>query len=416
MIGKAKSISHGINDIRYITGESRNKKHPERIFHVKDNLLLPGLDATGIWDSMQLTLAKSKRVKNSVIRIEVSPAPEHTKDFGINDWQKLWDDFIDEFDNIELLDKNGRTYSPKTNLKGSKGSVWLHEESKSGIPHLHGAFCRIDELGRINNDHDIHARAQRAAERVALKRGWTTAAEVRGTNIGQVNRDCMETLRSMEHWSWDEYEALLRNKGYEIWKLQDGRNVLRGYVLKKGNARYKASELGKGRNLMATKLESTWKKLHTVPVPAKQIPPAAVVTRPVPVTVKGTAASTPRPARAQGSEPTADYTFYQSGSTSYTIGTDGDNRRYFIPEKVMEVFDDEFDYREVANHKDLTDLAVALFVGIMSAQAAPSGGGGDSNGPPWGRDKDEDELERARRCAREAARRIGKKPRTGRKR
>lgn len=187
-------------------------------------------------------------------------------------------------------------------------------------------------------------------------------------------------------------------------------------MLKKGNARYKASELGKGRNLMATKLESTWKKLHTVPVPAKQIPPAAVVTRPVPVTVKGTAASTPRPARAQGSEPTADYTFYQSGSTSYTIGTDGDNRRYFIPEKVMEVFDDEFDYREVANHKDLTDLAVALFVGIMSAQAAPSGGGGDSNGLPWGRDKDEDELERARRCAREAARRIGKKPRTGRKR
>lgn len=25
MIGKAKSISHGINDIRYISGESRNK-------------------------------------------------------------------------------------------------------------------------------------------------------------------------------------------------------------------------------------------------------------------------------------------------------------------------------------------------------------------------------------------------------
>lgn len=416
MIGKAKSISHGINDIRYITGESRNKKHPERIFHVKDNLLLPGLDATGIWDSMQLTLAKSKRVKNSVIRIEVSPAPEHTKDFGINDWQKLWDDFIDEFDNIELLDKNGRTYSPKTNLKGSKGSVWLHEESKSGIPHLHGAFCRIDELGRINNDHDIHARAQRAAERVALKRGWTTAAEVRGTNIGQVNRDCMETLRSMEHWSWDEYEALLRNKGYEIWKLQDGRNVLRGYVLKKGNARYKASELGKGRNLMATKLESTWKKLHTASKPARQTPPATVVTRPAPVPVKGTKAATPRPARAQGTMPAADYTFYQSGTTSYTIGTDSNSRRYFIPEKVMEVFDDEFDFREVANHKDLTDFAVALFVGMMSAQAAPSGGGGgDSNGLSWGRDKDEDELEWARRCACEAARRIGKKPKTGRK-
>ena len=95
MIGKAKSISHGINDIRYITGESRNKKHPERIHHVKDNLLPPRLEATGIWDSIRLTLAKSKRVKNSVIRIEVSPAPEHTKGFTINDWEKLWDDFID---------------------------------------------------------------------------------------------------------------------------------------------------------------------------------------------------------------------------------------------------------------------------------------------------------------------------------
>ena len=29
MIAKAKAISHGINGIRYITGESHNKKHPE---------------------------------------------------------------------------------------------------------------------------------------------------------------------------------------------------------------------------------------------------------------------------------------------------------------------------------------------------------------------------------------------------
>lgn len=28
MIAKAKAISHGINDLRYITGESQHKKHP----------------------------------------------------------------------------------------------------------------------------------------------------------------------------------------------------------------------------------------------------------------------------------------------------------------------------------------------------------------------------------------------------
>ena len=403
-------LPDGIRAMLYVSGESRNKKHPERIFHVGDNLLPPGLDATGIWDSMRLTLEKSKRVKNSVIRIEVSPAPEHTKDFTIDDWQRLWDDFTDEFDNIELLDKNGKTYSPKTALKGSKGTVWLHLESKSGIPHLHGAFCRIDERGNINNDHDIHLRAQRAAERVALKRGWTTAAEVRETNIGQVNRDCMETLQSMESWSWDEYVARLRSKGYEFWELRDNKKILRGYVLKKGNARYKASELGRGRNLMATKLESTWKKLHAAPkTRTVSTQPAAGKSIP----------TTPRtiPVHAQGTTPVPQYTGYRPGTSPYHIDIDGESRRFFIPDEALDVFNDEFDYRETANSRDLTDMAAALFVGMLDTPAVPSGGGGgSSNDLPWGRREDEDEREWARRCAREAARVIGKKPKTGRKR
>ena len=65
----------------------------------------------------------------------------------------------------------------------------------------------------------------------------------------------------MPDWSWDGYVAELWSRGYEFWELRDSRKILRGYVLKKGNARYKASELGRGRNLMAGKLESTWKKL-----------------------------------------------------------------------------------------------------------------------------------------------------------
>lgn len=44
-------------------------------------------------------------------------------------------------------------------------------ESNSGVPHLHAAVCRMDEDGKINNDHNIHLRAQWAAERVAKKRG-----------------------------------------------------------------------------------------------------------------------------------------------------------------------------------------------------------------------------------------------------
>ena len=62
MIAKAKAISYGINDLRYITGESKYKKHPEKIYRVLDNLLPPDLDAMGIWNSMQLTLSQHRPI------------------------------------------------------------------------------------------------------------------------------------------------------------------------------------------------------------------------------------------------------------------------------------------------------------------------------------------------------------------
>ena len=384
MIAKAKSISHGINDIRYITGETENKEHPERIFHVRDNLLQPGLDATGIWESMKLTAAGSSRVRNTVIRIELSPAPEHTKDFSLADWRKLWDEFVDEFDGIELLDKNGKTYSPKTNLKGCKGTVWL--------------YCRIDEDGRVNNDHDIHLRAQRAAERLALKRGWTTARQVRESNIGQVNRDCMEVLQSMDSWSWNEYAARLRDKGYEILELRDGKKVLHGYALVKGNASYKASKLGKGRNLTASRIEATWKELHQA--------------RPIPQNIPTAKPGTPVMAKPSASR--HGYASYKPGTVSYDLNVQGKDFRFYIPEGAAEVFNDEFDYRETANHKELTDMAVGLFIGMVDTPVVPlSGGGGSNDESPWGRKEDEDDREWARRCARMAVRCMGRKPKSG---
>lgn len=47
MIAKAKAISHGINAIRYIIGESQNKKHPEKIHRILDNLLPSQPDTMG---------------------------------------------------------------------------------------------------------------------------------------------------------------------------------------------------------------------------------------------------------------------------------------------------------------------------------------------------------------------------------
>ena len=171
--------------------------------------------------------------------------------------------------------------------------------------------------------------------------------------------------------------------------------------LRKGEAKYKASELGVARNLTVSKLPRTWQKLHYREALAAR--------------VNTTQNRQPEP--AQRPAVATDYTRYRPGSVSYTLTHEGTEQRLYIPEPVLDFFNEEFDYREVANSRELTDMAVALFVGMLDTPAvsAGGGGGGSQSDLPW-RDKDEDDLQWARRCARAATRRLGKNPRTGLKR
>lgn len=398
MIAKAKSISHGINAINYIAGVSANKKNPEKILHICDNLLPPGMDPSGIWNRIKLASMSHPRVANNTIRIEISPSAEHTRNFTPEDWEQLWQDFVAEFDRQELKDKKGRVISPKTNIAESISTVYLHLESDSGIPHLHAAVSRVDNAGNINNDSNIHLRAQRAAEKVARKRGWQTAANIRDVKKQQVTRDCLDVLRRMVEWSIDGYFAGLRAKGYDVSVRKDNGGIVRGYILKRGNARYKASEIGKGRNLMASKLESTWKKLHWKPE-------------------QHTVTDKPDNRAHHG------YISYKPDFRRVVINHDKEEYTRYIPEQVMRTFDDEFDHVEIENWAELINeacyhFAVAMsFKAVLNVPTYTSGSGGASNNDlPKKRDDLEEEIARARRCANAARSRIGVVKRKGFKR
>ena len=237
MIGKAKAISHGINNLRYIMGESANKKHPEKIDFIHSQHLPKGLDAMGVWESMQASLTAHDNLKNSLIRIELSPAKDYTGHFNSKDWEELWKDFIDEFDKQVIRNESGKVTSAPTNLAGSKGVVYIHRDSKGGVPHLHGGFCRVDEDGNVNNDHEIHLRAQRAAEAVAQRRGWTTAMKVRTKNAASVTAICVNTLKDMPEWSWDDFVERIEEKGYQVKTRKDTKGCIRGYVIVKESLR-----------------------------------------------------------------------------------------------------------------------------------------------------------------------------------
>ena len=90
----------------------------------------------------------------------------------------------------------------------------------------------------------------------------------------------------------------------------------------------------------------------------------------------------------------------------------------YLPDKVLDFFNDEFDYRELANWQDLQNLAMAYFTLITSPYEVTSGGGGGGSQSDlkWGRDPKEDEIEFARRCAQAASNRIGRHSKGGIKR
>lgn len=336
MIAKAKAVAHGIRAMLYVSGESRNKKHPERITRICDNFMPQGMDATGIFTEMKFATMNHPNIKNNVIRMEISPAMEHTKDFTLEDWQQLWQDFAAAFDIQEIRDKGGKVVSSRTNISGSKSSVWLHEESKSGIPHLHAIISRMDEDGNINNDHAIHLRAQRAAEMIARQRGWTTAQRIHETNIPKVSTDCMEALRELDKWSWDGYQERLAAKGYKLYLRKDKKDVIRGYVLLKGNTKFKASELGKGRNLTASRIRQTWEKLHQGK--AQQVRPTTkqpVVSTPKPSIPNGTQQK-PQPVIRQGNPVFEDYTSYKPNCQPTEFEHDGKTYKRYLPDKVLD--------------------------------------------------------------------------------
>ena len=64
------------------------------------------------------------------------------------------------------------------------------------------------------------------------------------------------------------------------------------------------------------------------------------------------------------------------------------------PDKVLDFFNDEFDYRELANWQDLQNLAMAYFTLITSPYEVTSGGGGGGSQSDlkWGRDPKETRL------------------------
>ena len=384
MIAKASTIPHGANAIRY----SVNK---DRADIVKANLLPDDISPEAMYGRMILVqkmfaekINKGRPLGRNVIRIEISPSEEESRGWTMNDWASLSNEFIRVFDSIDLSGKTKRASSKQTNLKGSQYIAALHRDSKSGILHLHIDANRVDMEGRINDSHKIGERAVMAANIINERRGWMQSEEIGIRHRQEISVCCMEILRKMDKFSWKQYEAELTKRGYKVHLQEKESGGVYGYSIKRGNSIYKSSVLGIGRSLTPSKIEATWAKLHPQERKSEPTKPISQQTR------------------------TADITpISQPVIKHYNIATDEYHSYHVeIPEAADNIIRQNCSLEEahpLAKLEEIQHTALLLFAGYLDAATSmvtSSGGGSDTGG--WGRDKDEDELEWARRCARMA--------------
>ena len=414
MIMLAKVGAYGGNAVRYAMEKEKAKV-------VKVNHLPEGLDATSIWYRMkhhcqlhQQDRTVGRKLERFMVSFVLSPSKEESKDFTMQDWADLQNESLEVLDSVGLLSK-GFTEEVKTNFHGSMNVGALHSDSKSGTLHLHVDCCRVDLDGSTDDVQDIHKRAMMAAEIINMRHGWKQPQEIRDIRQQEIAEFCEYTLRNMERFDTDYYFKLLRMKGYEVTPKYDKQKKLVGYTIGKNASVFKVSAIG--RKFMASRLEDTWRKLHPQSVQSRlrpAIPVNTFVAKPVRPVVPKTTTTQPRV------QPTPFVLPPKPTPTNavYDIKVGDETFKVEIPDVIKDLFINEAQVPEdndIATIKDVSRVAMLLFVGYIDAATSMSescgGGGGSAPSSGWGKDNDEDERQYARRCLKMAHSMCKPKPR-----
>jgi len=383
MIAQGEAIAHGAAAIDY--SMSKDKAQIVKVNDLPDNI-----EPLAMWSRMMQLQhyfmkdkGNRKPIERKALRFEISPTIEESKGWTMQDWLRLAEEFIAVLDSIDYRPKNKDVKLKNTNIKNSQYVVSLHFDSKSGIPHLHIVANRIDNMGNTNNAHYIGERAAHAANILNEKYGWVQSMQRREENIKQISDDCLAALKEMSHFDWNTYCRMLRNKGYDIQLKKDSIGKVCGYTIRKGNSIYKSSLLGNSRNLMPSKIEETWRKLHQ----SSRAEQDSMMT-----------------SRTESTNVSSTEKSNSSMVYHYSILADKQMYEVNIPNHIQDVFANEFATSDDLNASNLAKVAALLFAEYIDAATsiASSGGGGGSPGTGWGKDKDEDERNWALRCARMA--------------
>ena len=154
MIGKAKSCIGGFSLFNYVVDDEKG------IEILRNNLC--GETSIELFQEMKILQNLNQKATNKLISMVLSP---HVND-GENLTKKQLENITKEFlKDLEI------------DVEKSQFIAFLHTEKRH--LHIHILLNRVDENGKLFQDHHIGKKAQWAAHRVAEKNGLISAKQIR---------------------------------------------------------------------------------------------------------------------------------------------------------------------------------------------------------------------------------------------
>ena len=218
MIGKGKSISHGVAALEYDLAKEINGQAVATEIARHE---LYGCTGAEMVQEMKPYHIDFPNVKNNCLRFEVSPSIEESATFTDADWAELGNDFMQ-----------------RMGLANHQYIIIRHSgtESKKEQAHLHILANRVSLSGELYRDNWIGKKATEAANAIA------------------------GVLKKMQGFDFTKFKEELGKRGFKVREARASTGKLNGYyVTARSGTEYKASEIGKGYTL--AHIERTQSKL-----------------------------------------------------------------------------------------------------------------------------------------------------------
>ena len=193
MIGKGKSISHGVAALEYDLAKEINGQAVATEIARHE---LYGCTGAEMVQEMKPYHIDFPNVKNNCLRFEVSPSIEESTTFTDADWAELGNDFMQ-----------------RMGLANHQYIIIRHSgtESKKEQAHLHILANRVSLSGELYRDNWIGKKATEAANAIAKERNFVQSQDIGKVNKAEINSNLIVVINDNEMSIPENHGALGRH-------------------------------------------------------------------------------------------------------------------------------------------------------------------------------------------------------------